>query len=419
MRKMRLARIGQLAGRQALAAVALVAVAATPGAAKVKISLLVDNAGGARRPLLESFLKKFNEKYPDIEVEWSEGAEPAKIFTLIAGGAAPDVIYVRGTYAQTYIDKGFLEPLSRYIRGPQGTNLPDFIPAGIQAYQRAGETYALPYDIAPVLLFYNVDMLADAGVELPAAGEWSYDDLRQIARRLTRREGERITRYGWAAPLGAGTSWQFEASWLRPWGGYLFNEDETAVRLTEEPAVRALSWWQQFAQEKISGGDLLSGTTAIQTNGVWFLANLRQAQGTRWDMAAVPSGPVARTTPLQGSGYAITKQSKHKEEAWLFLREFTGQLGMQELWGRVSMPSRRSALNDFLGDLRGRRTDAILKSVEIAVLGRPIQPPGEAAYADAVRPLWNPFIQGQMSPVEFAERAKTAILARWASERGK
>lgn len=399
-----------------LAALIMLLLAA-PALAKAKIRVLVDNAGGARRPLIESFVKKFNEKHPDIEVEWGEGADPGKVFTLIAGGAAPDVLYVRGTYAQTYIEKGFLEPLGRYIKGPQGTNLSDFIPAGIQAYQRDGETYALPYDIAPVLLFYNRDMLAEGGVNLPATGNWTYDDLRQIARRLTRREAEKVTRFGWNAPLGAGPGWQFEGAWLMPWGGHLFNTDETAVRLTEAPAVQALSWWQQFALERISGGSVLQGTAAIETNGIWHLASLAQASGINWDMAAVPSGPVARTTPLQGSGYSITRQSKNKEQAWLFLREFTGALGMEELWSQVTMPSRRSALNGFLSDIKGRSAEAVMKSVDIAVLGRPIQPPGEEAYAQSVQPLWNPFLQGGMSPVEFAERAKTAILARWSNDR--
>ena len=66
-------------------------------------------------------LKRFGEIYPNLLPYSSQGiklegpAYEAGILMQIAGGTAPDAIYVNFRQSGTYIEKGFLQPLDDFI----------------------------------------------------------------------------------------------------------------------------------------------------------------------------------------------------------------------------------------------------------------------------------------------------------------
>src|SRR5205807_8370913 len=87
-------------------------------------------------------------------------------------------------------------------------DLSDFPPALLELFRYQGARYGLPRDNDTTVIYYNKGAFDAAGLAYPRA-DWTWDDLRALARALTLRDGDgRVARYGFA----------FEAAhWWRLW----------------------------------------------------------------------------------------------------------------------------------------------------------------------------------------------------------
>ncbi len=112
----------------------------------------------------------------------------------IAGGLAPDVLYVNFRKSDDYIRQGFLHPLDRpedgyaaaLPAGERDRRLPDAIrPVVVRGGPGGEHLWALPYGgaIGKVLLFRR-DRFDEAGLRYPDA-DWTWDDLLAAARALS------------------------------------------------------------------------------------------------------------------------------------------------------------------------------------------------------------------------------------------
>lgn len=113
----------------------------------------------------------------------------------IAGGVAPDIIYVNFRRSDTFIQQGFLHPLDRpedgYLTSMSEAELsgrihPKIWPV-IRRKDPAGteQVWALPYggELGKVLL-YRKDLFDEAGVSYPTV-DWTWEDLHQACRAIT------------------------------------------------------------------------------------------------------------------------------------------------------------------------------------------------------------------------------------------
>ncbi|NPV80244.1 MAG: extracellular solute-binding protein [Firmicutes bacterium] len=73
----------------------------------------------------------------------------------------------------------------------------------IFGWRRDGKLYAIPLNVQPVAMYYNATELKKSGLERPRAG-WTWDDLRQYAQKLTRRNDSTITTWGLTAEVWDG-----------------------------------------------------------------------------------------------------------------------------------------------------------------------------------------------------------------------
>src|SRR5262249_39285721 len=97
-----------------------------------------------------------------------------------------------------------------------------------------GKRYGMPYWQSPGAFFYNATLFKRASLP-PPSESWTWDDLLDAARRLT-RPGETWgfqTAYGW------------EKSWLqfiRAAGGDYLNKEMTRTTCNAPVAVEAMQW---------------------------------------------------------------------------------------------------------------------------------------------------------------------------------
>ncbi len=112
----------------------------------------------------------FMAEHPEITVEimgepWNDYF--TKMQTLWASGDAsqiPDVLFLWPT--PRYAAEGVLENLDPYIE-EAGYDTSDYWPALLESASYDGSIYGFPCDISVEVLYYNMDIFDEAGVEYP------------------------------------------------------------------------------------------------------------------------------------------------------------------------------------------------------------------------------------------------------------
>ena len=117
---------------------------------------------------VEEAVRRFEEAHPDasVEITWYQ---KNPLFAALKGalqaGQAPDVFYCEPAQTE-YIDNGFLLPLEDHV---DLANVEDWAE---EVWRHDGHLYALPLEAYTVELYYDRDMLAELGVELPEGGQF-------------------------------------------------------------------------------------------------------------------------------------------------------------------------------------------------------------------------------------------------------
>src|SRR5690606_25596349 len=104
----------------------------------------------------------------------------AKVLQMSSSRTLPDVLMLDNPDVQQIADSGALAPLSDF-----GIDSGGIAEGVLAASTYEGELYALQPVTNTIALFYNTEMLADAGVEPPT----TWDELKETAAALT--EGDR------------------------------------------------------------------------------------------------------------------------------------------------------------------------------------------------------------------------------------
>jgi len=125
-------------------------------------------------------------KFTGIKVEGVESD-----LLAIAGGVAPDVMYLNFRRSDTYIRQGFLAPLDEYLdRLPPGEFEERVHEKILPVIQRAGpdgqeRVWALPYGgLMGRCLLFRKDRFDEAGLAHPDE-HWTWDDLLRASRLLS------------------------------------------------------------------------------------------------------------------------------------------------------------------------------------------------------------------------------------------
>jgi multiple sugar transport system substrate-binding protein len=184
-----------------------------------------------------------------------------------------------------------LRPIDNLVT-EMGIAASDF-PEGVWAAgEVAGKRYAIPLDIHPMTMFYNADLLVEAGIDAaPTTGE----EFAAAAAAMTNdtNKGFNIT--------GGFPVQQIFQMLLHQYGGTEFNAEGTEATWNSEAGVQALQWMVD-AQKNWSEPNLevdaelnafKAGSTGMVWNGIWQTTNVT-GEGVEFDgrATAVPQiGP--------------------------------------------------------------------------------------------------------------------------------
>jgi multiple sugar transport system permease protein len=163
----------------------------------------------------------------------------------IAGGVAPDVIFLNFRRSDTYIRQGFLAPLDPYLAGLPEEEFNERVHPIIRpVITRAGpdgavRTWALPYGgLLGRCLLYRKDRFDEAGLA-PPDETWTWDDLLHASRVLS---DPARGRYGIRLARGHHESYHFTSFLWSAGGEFMsFHPDENRWTLDYDSPEAALA----------------------------------------------------------------------------------------------------------------------------------------------------------------------------------
>lgn len=225
---------------------------------------------------------------------------------IAGGGAGPDVAVMLTTDLYSFIEEGVIIPLDDMISTLPDADafLNDQFPALIEnSIDDTGVIWSIPFQRSTPIMFYNADLLAEAGLAVPT----NVTELRDVAAALTAADG---SRWGLMMPVqGNFPIWIFQ-SFAIAHGQNLVDENPANVYFNSPEivdAVVALTELGTVNPVMPAGGTAWGDTPTAFTSGQaaiiyhttgslsTILANAPFEVGT----APMPSGPAG----ADGTGY--------------------------------------------------------------------------------------------------------------------
>ena len=276
--------------------------------------------------ILKPILTDFEKKNPDIKIDFIHIPQNyfQKIHLLFASNTAPDVIFINNQYLPIYAQAGVLEDLTPYKKILKTEK---FFPKSIQSLSWNNKLYAIPRDISNLVIFYNKNLFDKYNIEYPKSG-WDFKDFLSKANKLTQR------------PQTFGISFEEEPLLYLP---YLISEGFEGIPYYNN--VKNNSGLKKYAQlrtkyhvaptkEEIasmtSAQLFLQGRLGMLLSGRWLVPKFRQEADFDWDVVEFPKMSAGSIVPLDSSGWAISKDSKHKAQALKLIEFISSQESSQK-----------------------------------------------------------------------------------------
>lgn len=285
--------------------------------------------------VLQGIVDRFEEEHPDVTVDVSKAQEDTKIAQVATTSDKVDVMLVNLNDAVGTLCKSMAD-LQPYM-DRDGVGADDFQPAFFEATEFDDRRCSLPTLSDVYGLYYNTDLLHDAGVDAPPK---TLQELEDIALELTTYNDDgSIKTLGFNPLVGNG---QVTATTLGQAAGGRWLDDDGNASLSQDSQWADLITWQKEFVDKIgydklkafaaSAGDEFSaenpfqnGRVAMALDGEWRVAFIEdQAADLNYGTAPLPvldgSGQTYGGGYASGAAMGVNLKSKNKELSWALVK---------------------------------------------------------------------------------------------------
>lgn len=309
---------------------------------------------GHNQGILNGLIEKFQKENPDISVQAQAmlstdekmGNDYNALYSRILEGIAtknqPDVAQVYENWTTQFIEINALAPIDSLKNSPSAKERADFFPIFMEANTFNGRLWTMPFNKSIYVLYYNKGLFQKNSLSYPR----TWDELREVAKKLTVRESEKPTRYG----LVYTPSVDMFGHWLYAYGGEFLSGDNAVFG--NEVGVKDLDFWVKLTNDDRSAlpsfnayDDFLSekGSMLIATTS--WIGTLRKKCTFTYGIAPLPEGTI-RSYQFAGTNLAVfSSSSDAKKEAALRFITFLTNRENTTFWAINTgyLPVRRSA----------------------------------------------------------------------------
>ncbi|HBE01911.1 MAG: hypothetical protein A2096_01830 [Spirochaetes bacterium GWF1_41_5] len=308
-----------------------------PGKKKSKeITLTYMNAESSTEQLkiMNIIASRFERLNPGIKITLVTGVKIEKILSTIASGRGVDV-FMGWDQINEYYDRDAITVLNPYVE-KHGFNREEYYPISLDLLTYKGNLLALPLQLKTQCLAYNKTLLQSAGFALPPKS-WHYDDFFAYISKIYQTEQIKPNRMNRNLTI---TQVDFFIQQFFP---EIFNTEKGnlhpdafkhLVKMFDKQykIIKKLPAPEEVAEFSAAGS--ASGMFSVfkmsksylQNAPAWGLIELGTIKNFDWDVVEYPHW---------GNGYmliddaylAVTSISKHKDEAYKFIKFYISQTG--------------------------------------------------------------------------------------------
>lgn len=338
----------RLLGLGAGAAAALAAAGCSnsqAGSADGKTTVTLLNWEQTEGMPLGKAIEEFQRLNPDITVEVQPtvtgDAYDTKMRTVLAGSNPPDVFRINDDYVQEFTENGTLVDLAPFAQQDNLTES-DFAPEVYNfGRQSDGRLTSWQLGYQPAMVFYNKDMFAAAGVDLPptswSSEGWMWEDFLAAAQELTQGQDQ----YGAIVSASSNYEQTFAHNNGSPTG--IWSADGMKFTLADPEGLEAVRWvsdltcqhqvqppWAQLLQANSNIQMFAQGKAAMVFERVGSIPYLRETiTSFDWDVAPPPAGTADQATEASVICFGVPAKAKNQEAAWKLLSFLASPQGGQ------------------------------------------------------------------------------------------
>ncbi|WP_111637608.1 ABC transporter substrate-binding protein [Marinomonas shanghaiensis] len=303
-------------------------------------------------PAYQQCAKDFSAKHPNISVKITQSGWDdywTALSTGFVSGTAPDVFTDHLAKYPEFVKNNQLVDLSSYIERDKLD--PSIYTDGLyEVWGKDGKQFGLPKDWDTIAMIVNMDIAEKAGVTLDELNfmTWNPQDggsFEQIVRKLTldkngnnatsdKFDPNNVAVYGYQNPGAGGMMGQIEWSHFavsngfkfqdKPWGSeFYYDHKSLADTLDYLAGLPKKGLSADFKNTQSLGSDsmFIAGKAAIIPQGSWMITYFDNNVKNKYHWIPLPKGPSGkRATMFNGLADSIWSGSKHKEEAWQWVK---------------------------------------------------------------------------------------------------
>jgi multiple sugar transport system substrate-binding protein len=277
----------------------------------------------------------FAAKYPGLKVETDLVTQALtniaeKATAVYAGGGTYEIFYGYFAILSGFLSANIIVPLDDFLTKDRDIKADDYFPSATERMK--GKLYGIAWFTNGKELFYNADLLTQAGASSPKQlerdGKWTWDALLDVATKATKSDGNTTSVYGFNYGFNAPGTY---VNQLYAWGADWFDKGFTKPLIDTPQFLTATQFAVDLvAKNKVAGGgDFAKGQLGI------LLGSGSSTRG--WDDQIVrpnlftiehtmlPKGPAGRGVAMANNCMYLGKGSKEPDAAWLFYKYLLSQ----------------------------------------------------------------------------------------------
>ncbi|KYZ75589.1 ABC transporter substrate-binding protein [Anaerosporomusa subterranea] len=290
----------------------------------------------------KKMVEEFNKTHPDIQVEaiyqGSYDDSINKLKQSIQSKSAPHVIQIYDIGTRFMIDSKSVVPAQKWIDTDK-IDVAKFEKNIMGYYTVDNKLYSMPFNTSTPILYYNKDAFKAAGLD-PEKPPRTFEEVAEAARKLTVKEGGKVTRSGMSIAI---YGWFFEQLMALQNATYANNNNgrdslATAVTINGPEGEKILNWWNDMVKEGSAANmgrktadtqkAFVGGQIAMTIDSTAVLGDIMNGVGGKFQVgtAFMPRPADSKGGVIIGGGslWMLSGHSdKEEKAAWEFVKFMT------------------------------------------------------------------------------------------------
>lgn len=293
---------------------------------------------------MDKIFAEYEKEHPNVKINRTyipNTDYKKKVLMSHAGNQLPDILWVDSPEHQSMAAAGIFSDLTEEVKSWEFKDQFFSGPWASTVYKE--KNYGIPVYSNNLALFYNEDMLKEAGVTPPT----NWEELKTAAQKLTKP--------GVSGFIASAIKTEHGLFQFLP---FVWQAGSDLTNFNSPGTIEALNLWKEMIDngsmtKEVLGLDqsntaltFISGKAAMMVNGPWQFPNLAKDAKFKWGVVTLP-GHKQDATILGGYNYGVSSNTKHKDIAWDIIKFAEESERKKELLKATGhLPARKDLITD-------------------------------------------------------------------------